>query len=164
MGTHHGGRDGCKPLAVVPNSACGIVVGKATELVGFVPRLPGKSLREWPSGNTAVANNIVVPPVGKDALSLGGTQYTPSFFSARQGVVCNTGAEAPAKRFRQCRLVHHGLPLKGGKGRNLWSVDEKTVTILVPCCLKQGRCLECHRNQKRSWKRTLAENIWNHVF
>jgi hypothetical protein len=50
VGTHHVGHDSCKLLAVVPNSAGGIAVGKATELVGFVPRLPGKSLCEQPSG------------------------------------------------------------------------------------------------------------------
>ena len=60
---------------MVPNSACRIAVGKATELVGFVPQLPGKSLHEQASGKAAVANNIIVPPVGKDALSLDGSQY-----------------------------------------------------------------------------------------
>ncbi len=129
VGTHHGGHNGCKPLAGVPNSARGIAVSEATELVGFVPRLPGKSLREPPSGKAIVMNNIVVPPVGKDASSLGGTQYPPSFTSACRGVVRNTGAEAPAKRFHHCRFVYHGLPSKGGNDGNLWSVDEKTVTI-----------------------------------
>jgi hypothetical protein len=71
--THHVGHNGCKLLDVVPNSARGIAVGKATELVGFVHQLPGKSLRERPFGKAVVANNIVVLPVGKDALSLGGT-------------------------------------------------------------------------------------------
>ncbi len=72
-----------------------------------------------------VTNNIVVPPVGTDASSLGGTQYTPSFPSACCGVVCNTEAEAPAKRFCLCHFGYHGLPSKGGNGGNLWSVDKK---------------------------------------
>ncbi len=108
-------------------------------------------------------NNIVVSPVGKDASSLGDSQYSPLFPSACR-VIVPTRAEAPAKRFRCCRFVCHGLNLKGGNGGNLWSVDKKTVTILVSCCLKQGRCLEHHRNQKRSRKWTLVENILDHGF
>ncbi len=132
--------------------------------MGFVPQLPGKSLCEQPSGKAVIANNIVVTPVGKDALFIGGTRFTPLFPSACCGVVCNSGAEAPAKRFHCCCFVYHGPPLKGGNGGNLWSVDEKTVRNLVSCCLKQGRCLECHPNQRRSQKWTLVENIWNHGF
>jgi hypothetical protein len=82
-------------------------------------------------------------------LSAGGTQCTPLFPSAHHGVVRNTGEEAPEKRFRRCHFVYHGLPSKGGDGVNLWSVGEKTVTSLVSCCLKQGRCLESHCNQKK---------------
>ena len=93
MGTHHGGHDSCKLLAVVPNSACGIAVGKATKLVGFVHQLPGKSLCEQPSGKAVVANNIAVPPVGKDALSLSNTQFTPLCPSAWRVINPNTGAE-----------------------------------------------------------------------
>jgi hypothetical protein len=69
-------------------------------------------------------NDIVVPPVGKDALSVGGTQYSPCFPSEHHGVVCNNGAENPAKCFHCCRFVYNGLPSKGGNGGNLWSVDE----------------------------------------
>jgi hypothetical protein len=164
MGTHRVGRNGHGPLAVVPNSTCGITVGEATKLVGFVHQLPGKSLREPPSGEAVVLNNIVVSPVGKDALSFGNSQYSPLFPSARCVMVPNTGAEAPVKRFRRCHFVCHGLHLKGGNGGNLWSVDEKTVTILVSHCLKQGRCLECHRNQKKPVKWTLVENILDNGF
>jgi hypothetical protein len=95
------------------------------ELVGFVPQLPGKSLCEQPSGEAVVAINIVVPLVGKNALSLGGIQYTTLFPSVRHGVVCNTGAEAPAKCFHHHHFGYHGLPLKSGNDGNLWSVDEK---------------------------------------
>ncbi len=164
VGTHHVGCDGHKLLALVPNSAWGIAVGKATKLVGFFDRLPGKSLCEQPSGKAVVANNIAVPSVGKDALSLGNPQYTPLYSLACCVINPNTGAEAPAKRFHHCHFVSHGLHSKGGKGGILWSVDEKTVTILVSHCLKQGRRLECHRNQKRSWKWTLVKNILNHGF
>ncbi len=164
MGTCHGGHNGCKPLAVIPNFNHGIAVVKATELVGFVPRLPGKSLCEQPSGKAVIMNNIVVPPVGKDALSVGGTQYTLLFPSAHRGVVRDTGAEAPVKCFCCCHFDYHGLPSKGGNGENLWSVDEKTVMILVSCCLKQGRCLEHHCSQNKSWKWTLVENILNYGF
>ena len=115
----------------------------------FFDRLPGKSLCEQPSGKAVVANNIAVPSVGKDALSLGNPQYTPLFSLACSVIDPNTGAEATAKRFHHCRFVSHGLHSKGGKGRILWSVDEKTVTILVSHCLKQGRCLEPHCNQKK---------------
>ncbi len=93
VGARHGGCDSFKPLAVVPNFNCGIAVVEAMELVGFLPRLPGKSLRELPSGKAVITNNIIVPPVGKDALSVGGTQYIPSFPSACCGVVQDTGAE-----------------------------------------------------------------------
>jgi hypothetical protein len=137
VGTHHAGRNGCKLLDVVSNAAHGIAVGKATELVGFVPPLPGKSVCEQLSSKVVVTNNIVVPPVGKDASSLSDTQYTPLFPSARCGIVPEKGAEAPAKHFHCCCFVCHGLPLKGGNDGNLWSVDEKTVTILVSQCLKQ---------------------------
>jgi hypothetical protein len=164
VGTQHRRCNGCELLAVVPNFAHGITVVKAMELVGFFPRLPGKRLCEQPSGEAVIANNIVVPPVDKDALSLDCTQYLPLFPSACHGVVCNTGAEAPANCFCRCHFGYQGLPSKGRNGGNLWSVYEKTVTILVSCCLKQGRCLERHRNQKRSWKWTLVENIWNHGF
>jgi hypothetical protein len=58
MATHHVGHDGRKLLAVVPNSTCSIVVGRATKLVGFVDQLPGKSLREQPS-NKAIVKNIL---------------------------------------------------------------------------------------------------------
>ncbi len=92
---------------------------KITELVGFVPQLPGKSLHEQASGKAVVANNIIVPSVGKDALSLGGSQYTPMFPSARRGIVRDSGAGAPVKRFHHHRFVHHGLPSKGGNGGNL---------------------------------------------
>ncbi len=148
MGTHHVGRDGHGLLAVVPNSPCGIAVGKATKLVGFVHQLPGKSLREPPSGEAVVANNIIVSPVGKDASSLIDSRYSPLFPSACRVIVPDTGAEAPAKRFHRCHCVCHGLHSKGGNGGNLWSVDEKIVTILSHC-LKQGSCLEHHRNQKK---------------
>ncbi len=74
VGTHHVGHESQGPLAVVPNSTCSIAVGKATKLVVFVHQLPGKSLREPPSGEAVVTNNIVVSPVGKDALSLGDSQ------------------------------------------------------------------------------------------
>jgi hypothetical protein len=162
MGTHHVGPNSCKPLAVIPTSTCGIAVGKATKLVGFVPRLPGKSLCEQPSGKAVVANNIVVPPVGKDASFLGNTQYTSLFPSDCHVIVPNTGAEAPAKCFYCRSFVCCGLHLKGGNGGNLWSVDEKTVMILVFFCLKQGRCLEHRHNQRRYQKWTLVENILNH--
>jgi hypothetical protein len=152
MGTHHVGCNGRKLLAVVPNSACSINVGEATKLVGFVHQLPGKSLCEQPSGKAVVANNIAVPPVGKDALSLSNTQFTPLFPSACHVIVPKTGAEAPAKRCCHCRFGYHGLHSKGGNGGNLWSVDEETVTNLGSCCLMQGRCLERHCNQKRCWK------------
>jgi hypothetical protein len=79
-------------------------------------------------------------------------------------IVPDTGAEAPAKRFCCRHFVCHGLHLKGGNGGNLWSVDEKTVTILVSHCLKQGRRLERQHNQKRSWKWTLVENILDNGF
>ncbi len=125
MGTHHVGHNGCKPLAVVPNSTHSIAVGKATELVGFVHGLPGKSLCEQPSGKVVAANNIVVPPVGKDALSLANTQDTPLFPSACCVIDLDTGVEAPVKHFRHCHFVCLGLHLKGGNGGNLWSVDEK---------------------------------------
>jgi hypothetical protein len=165
MGTHHVGRNGRGPLAVVPNSASSIAVGKATKLVGFVHQLPGKSLCEPPSGKAILANNILVSPVGKDALSLGNSQYSPLFPSAHPMIVPDTlGAETPAKHFYCCHFVCHGLHSKGGNGGNLWSVDEKTVTILVSCCLKQRRHLECHRNQKRSRKWALVENILDNGF
>ncbi len=77
---------------MVPNFACGIAVGKAMELVGFAPQLTSKSLCEQASGKALVTNNIVVLPVGKDASSPGGTQYTPLFPSACCGVVHDTGA------------------------------------------------------------------------
>jgi hypothetical protein len=95
--THHGGRNSRKPLAVVPNTTCGIAVGKAMELVGFVPQLLGKNLREQPSGEAGDTKNIVAPPVGKDALSLGGTQYTTLLLSAFCGVIHNTGARGSCK-------------------------------------------------------------------
>jgi hypothetical protein len=157
VGTHHVDHDGCKSLAVIPNSACGTTVGRATEQVMFVPRLPGKSLCEQPSSKAVVANNIVVPPVGKDVLSLSGTQCTPLFPSAGGGVVLNTGAEAPANHFYCCHCVCHGLPMKGGNGGNLWSVDKKTVAILVSHCLKQGRCLKSPQPKKISEVDTSGE-------
>jgi hypothetical protein len=97
VATHHVGNDGRKLLAVVPNSTCSIVVGKATKLVGFSDQLPGKSLCEQPPGKAIVKNNIVVPPVDKDALSLSNPQYTPLFPSACCMIDPDTGAEAPAK-------------------------------------------------------------------
>ncbi len=36
VGTHHVGCNGGRLLAVVPISACGVAVGRATKLVGFV--------------------------------------------------------------------------------------------------------------------------------
>ncbi len=109
MGTHHVGHYSPKPLDVVPNSAHGITVGKATKLVGFFNRLPGKSLLEQPSGKAVVVNNIVVPPVGKDATSLGNNQNTPLFPSACRVIDPGTGAEAHAKHFHCCCFVCHGL-------------------------------------------------------
>jgi hypothetical protein len=101
-------------------STSGIAVGKATKPVGFVDQLPGKSLCEQPSGKAIVANNIIVPPVGKDALSLGNPQYTPLFPSACCMIDPNNGAEAPAKHFCRRHFICHGLHSKGGNGGNLW--------------------------------------------
>ncbi len=149
---------------MVPNSAHGIAVAKAAELLGFVNQLPGKSFCEQPSGKAIVTINIKVAPVGKDALSRGDPQYTPLFPSACHMIDPDTGAKAHAKCFCHRCFVCHGLHSKSGNGGNQWSVDEKTMKILVSSCLKQGRCLECHRNQKRSQKGTLVENILNHEF
>jgi hypothetical protein len=73
VGTHYVGRDGSGLLAMVPISACGLAVGGATKLVGFVHQIPSKSLCVPPSSKAVVAN-IVVSLLYKDKSSFGDSQ------------------------------------------------------------------------------------------